>query len=286
MGLDASVMCNCFRLGLTSLPPVPGEWLHIQEDGYFGLRPEYDSDERFAEVYEWQQTCCEHPDMRYASEHIANWAGYRLFQQALGRVGWERFPVLRQELPQANGGQTAAPMAALALRELDEFRRVSSVGSNVCLVDSVTGDVIQEHVAAYQGRFILGGRSGVDFRLDGLGFYIRDRHTEAEVFRATRFRQTILDPESDPYGPEPSLVRFEDLDTGRTFEGRIAVSGKAIPWPDGRMQDDQGRYRFDRPAVLHVEVRAERSTDYEYILGPLERAFRASVETGNPVRWG
>jgi hypothetical protein len=169
---------------------------------------------------------------------------------------------------------------------LEEFRRVSSVGSNVCLVDSVTGEVIQEHVAAYQGRFILGGRSGLDAGLDSLGFFIRDNQTEAEVFRAIRFRQTILDPESDPYGPEPSLVRFEDLETGRTFEGRIAVSGKAIPWPDGRMQDDQRRYRFDRPARFHVKVRAERSTDYEYILGPLERVFRASVETGNPVRWG
>jgi hypothetical protein len=286
MGLDASVMCNCFRLGRTSEPPVPREWLHIDNDGYWSLKPEHDSDDLWYKVYEWEQTCCEHPEMEYASEHIANWAGYRLFQQALGRVGWERFPVLDHELPHSNGGQTEAPMAALALRELDEFRRVGDVGANVCLVDTATGSVIQRWIAGYHGRFILGGRSGLDAGFDESGFFIRDNQTEAEFFRATRFRQTILDPDSDPYGPKPSLVRFEDLETGRTFECRVAVSGKAIPWPDGRMQDDKGRYRFDRPAELHVEVRAERSTDYEYILGPLERVFRASVETGNPVRWG
>src|SRR5262249_32909009 len=162
-------------------------------------------------------------------------------------------------------------------RELEEFRRVRGVGSNVCLVDSVTGEVIQEHVAVYHGRFILGGRSGSDAGLDGLSFYIRDRHTEAEVFRAIRLRQTVLDPDRDRYGPERSVVRFEDLDTGRTFECRIAVSGKAIPWTDGRMQDDKGRYRFEDPSELHVEVGAERSTDYEYIVEPLIKVFRASV---------
>src|SRR5579875_1713147 len=251
MGLDASVMCYCFRLGRTSEPPVPREWLHIDNDGYWSLKPEHDSDDLFYKVYEWEQTCCEHPEMRYASEHIANWAGYRLFQQALGRVGWERFPVFDHELPHANGGQMEAVTAALALRELDEFRRVTDVGSNVCLVDTATGEVIQEHVAVYEGRFILSGQSGLHAGLDRTGFFIRDHGTKAELFRATRFRQTILDPDSDPYGPEPSLVRFEDLDTGRTVECRIAVCGKAISWPDGRMQDDKGRYGFDRPAELH-----------------------------------
>lgn len=131
MGLDASVMCNCFRLGWTSEPPVPREWLHIDSDGYWSLKPEHDSIELFYKVYEWEQTCCEHPEMEYASEPISTWTGYRLFQQALGRVGWEQFPVLDHELPHANGGQTEAAMAALALRELDEFRRVGGVGSNV-----------------------------------------------------------------------------------------------------------------------------------------------------------
>lgn len=157
MGLDASVMCNCFRLGRTSEPPVPREWLYIDEDGYFGLRPEHDSDDLFYKVYEWEQTCCQHPEMRYAWERISNWPGYRLFQQALGRVGRERFPVLAHELPQANGGQTAAPMAALALRGLDEFRMADDVGTNVCLVDTATGEVIQRWIAGYRGRFIADG---------------------------------------------------------------------------------------------------------------------------------
>jgi hypothetical protein len=112
MGLDASVLCNCFRLGRTSEPPVPRDWLHIDREGYLELKPEHDSDASFHEVYEWMQTCCDHPDMRYVSEFIANWAGFRLFQQALSKSGWDRFPVLRRELPEVNGGLTIARYAA------------------------------------------------------------------------------------------------------------------------------------------------------------------------------
>src|SRR4051794_28231436 len=108
MGLDASVMCNCFRLGLTTEPPVARDWLQIDEEGYLGLKPENDSDEAYYRFHGWEQTCCEHPGMRFARESIANWAGFRLFQQALDHVGWDRFPVLRQELPEANGGKTEA----------------------------------------------------------------------------------------------------------------------------------------------------------------------------------
>ena len=79
---------------------------------------------------------------------------------------------------------------------------------------------------------------------------------------------------------------YADLGSGREFECRFAVPGGTIPWPDGRMQDDRGRCRFRYPEALHVEIRAVRSSDFEFILGPLERIFRASVETGNPVRWG
>jgi hypothetical protein len=158
------------------------------------------------------------------------------------------------------------------------------VGVNICLTDTATGEVVMEHVGAYDGVFIMDGRAGLDAGFDSTGFFIRDRG--AELFRAVRFRQTLLDPHAYMHGSEPGRVVFLDLDSGRTFESRTAVPGKMIPWPDGRMQDDQGRCNFEHPPELHVEDRPERSSDYEYILGPLERVFRESVETGNPVRWG
>ena len=181
MGLDASVMCDCFRSGLTTEPPVPRDWLHVDEEGYLNLKPGHDSDGAFAEVYDWMQTCCEHPDMRYASEFIANWAGYRLFQQALAEAGWDKFPVLHGELPEANGGMTGAAGAALALGELALFRSLGEIGSNPCLVDTATGEVIQEHVAGYGGVFILDGDSGLEAGFDGRRLLHQDGRGQART---------------------------------------------------------------------------------------------------------
>ena len=375
MGLDASVMCPCFARGLTTEPPVPRDWLEVDEEGYLNVKPECEDGKAWAKVYGWKQTCCEHPEMCYAWEPIANWGGYRLFQEALGRVGWERFPVLRAELPNTNDGKTEADRSALALAELGAFRAAGAIGSNVgwerfpvlraelpntndgkteadrsalalaelgafraagaigsnvgwerfpvlraelpntndgkteadrsalalaelgafraagaigsnvCLVDSTTGETLYEHVASYGGVFTLDGRARVDLGFDEAGFFVRERDGGAELFRAIRFRQTLLDPDREPYGPEPGRVAFLDLDSGRTFECRTAVSGHEIPWPDGRMQDDRGKVRLDHPPELHVESRPERASDYEYAAEPLAKVFRASVATGNPVRW-
>jgi hypothetical protein len=32
MGLDATVMCNCFKTKTTSPPPFPREWIEIADD--------------------------------------------------------------------------------------------------------------------------------------------------------------------------------------------------------------------------------------------------------------
>lgn len=285
MGLDATVMCNCYRDGRTSEPPVPRDWLEIDAEGYLNLKTEHDSDERFIEVHHWMETCCAHPGMRAAWERISNWSGYRLFQEAIGKIGWDRFPVLERELPRANGGLTASSASVAALGEIELFRRSGDVGEAVGLFDTSSGEMLQTAVAAYDGVFIMSGKSGLIAGIDPLGFFIRRHDTGVELFRAMRFTQTLLAPESYMPGPEAGRVVFQSLETDRRFECRIAVDGRQIPWPDGRMEDDRGRCRFDHPTQLHVDRRPERSSDYEYILKPLEIVFRASAETGNPVRW-
>ncbi len=281
MGLDASVMCGCFAKGLTTDPPFPREWLRVDEEGYMHVVPDHD---RLAFSI-WIQSCCPHPRFDYAWEHIANWSGFRLFQDAMERAGWERFPTLRAELPEVNGGLALPSASALALQELEEFRGLGALGTNACLVDSTTGEALYEHIGPYEGIFILDGRTGVDVGVGEFTFFIRDRETGVDLFRSARFRQTLLDHDLHPYDDEPGRVEYFDPDTGEKYTGRTAVSGEAIPWPDGRMQDDRHRVRFDHPAGLHVEAREIRPGDFAPILDPLARVFRASVETGNPVRW-
>jgi hypothetical protein len=76
-----------------------------------------------------------------------------------------------------------------------------------------------------------------------------------------------------------------DLDMGEKFVCETAVGGNSIPWPDGRMQDDEGRWRSEYPSEFHVEIRNVNSSDFDYILEALTDVFQASVGIGNPVRW-
>jgi hypothetical protein len=36
---------------------------------------------------------------------------------------------------------------------------------------------------------------------------------------------------------------------------------------------------------MHTEERKLSASDFRYILEPLAEIFKASIETGNPVRW-
>jgi hypothetical protein len=128
MGLDATVMCNCWKLGLTSEPPFPRDCLELDQEGYVNLRPEFDNKSYWSPFWEWTQKCCAHKGMDYASEHISNWSGYRLFQEALERAGCELFPALCAELPNSNGGQTGSAQSKLAVAELERFKQLPSLG--------------------------------------------------------------------------------------------------------------------------------------------------------------
>src|SRR5260370_16920346 len=139
MGLDATVSCNCFKQGRTTPPPIPQDWLYLDDEGYWSCRPGHEAEHSWPELYRWKQKCCEHEGMNYASERISNWAGYRLFQEALEKVGWENFPTLQRELPNANGGRMFPESAKQALLELDRFRQFREIVMNALLIDTRTG---------------------------------------------------------------------------------------------------------------------------------------------------
>lgn len=283
MGLDATVMCNCYRDGKTSPPPFPREWLELDEEGYLNLKKEHDSNENWSQFYQWEQDCCAHQQMEYADERIGNWSSYRLFQQALEEVGWEHFPVLREQLPSGNGGQMPSAKCAEALRELDYLTSQETIAVKTVLANSQTGEQIWEHISAYDGVMILSGSSGYNAGISEFEFFAIDSDTGEDRFRAVSLRQFRRDGKK--VTGHGDAVCWQNLDTGEVFESGIAIAGKAIPWEDGSWTNAQNQHRFEYPEELHVERRPWLVSDLDYVITALRSVFQASVETGNPVRW-
>lgn len=253
MGLGAYVRCRCWQDGLAT-PPFDAPVV-IDDEGYLDIEVPWEGNQDLYSAFlEWQAHGCPHKEMEAASEHIANWSGYRRFTDALERVGWEHFPMLWVELPESNGGNVPAPAAADALVELSRFAELPSIGTNARLVDEDTGAQLWSSVPSYDGVFAMGPDYSMGVDLDG--FFVRE--SAGEVFRANRFRQRDVD----------GGVEFDD-GTRRVVVSRQPLSADLEVVPD-------------RLAVI---VGDELPSDYDYIVGPLTRIFRASVETGNPVMW-
>ena len=287
MGLEASVMCTCYAEGKSAPFPFP-ERLIMNADGFPDLLPAPGADPEgdMRLLATWMADACEHPGMTLARAYVSNWADYRAFLNALESAGAERFPTLLRELPPEDTvGVMLSEAAAATLSELDAFAALEQVGSNIFVVDADTGDKLYAYVPEYEGIFIWDGRHGHNVGVDAEGLFIVDIWELLRVvFRARRVEQRLLEPaltESTGDG----LIEYIDLDTGRRIECKTAIPGKEIPWPDGRMRNDEGRFRLDYPRHIGVEERPLTPTDFETITAALRQVMQAAVTTGNPVRW-
>lgn len=286
MGLEASVMCTCYAEGKTTPCPFPDRFF-INEAGFPDLRPDPDADpERDLEAFvNWLQHACAHPGMQAARVYVSNWADYNAFINALETSAPEKFPTLLRELPDDNGGLMPASAAPAALRELAAFERMEEVGSNIFVVDGGTGDKLYAYVPDYGGIFIWDGRHGHNVGVDEDGLFIVDVwELSRVVFRSRRCEQHLHEAHLTESGGD-GRVEYIDLDSGRRFECKTAIPGKEIPWPDGRMRNDEGRFRLEYPRLLLVEELALTPAYFENIVAALRRAFEAAQDTGNPVRW-
>ena len=283
MGLDANVMCNCWRDGKTSAPPVPRDWLEMDDEGYLSVKREYRLDVSLSDIFAWEHSCCPHEGMELARERISNWPGVRLFQQVLSTQGQKQFPMLISELPSANGGLTDSVASARALEELDQFEATERLGEKTVLLDSETGEIAVERVEAYEGFFMLSGGPGYSVSLGKTHLEASQAQGGQVIFRSKRLRQFRKD--GAPVQESRNEVVWQDLDSGAVLDPAPALSGPEIPWENGEWRNELGEYRFSYPALMHVEIRPWMPADFNYILEPLRIVFSASVESGNPVRW-
>lgn len=260
----------------------------MNADGFPDLRPVPDADPEadLRMLATWMADACPHPGMTAARAYVSNWADYRAFRAALDAAGTGQFPTLERELPPEDiVGVMPAAAAPAALEELDRFAALEQVGSNIFVVDADSGDKLYAYVPEYDGIFIWDGRHGHNIGVDAGGLFVVDAWEMARVvFRARRIEQRLLEP-AITEATGDGRIEFVDLDSGRHIETRTAIPGKEIPWPDGRMRNDEGRFRLHYPARIAVEERPLTPADFATITDALRLVLRAAVDTGNPVRW-
>jgi len=273
MGLDASVMCTCYKLGKTTPCPFPDDF-YIDDDGFPAVRIlATDLDSKSDEFDGWLAACCPHPYMDFSTTYIADWNDYRAFVDALEQIGWEYFPTLHQQLPAENHGLLSADAAARALDELTFFKSQNGV-SKTFLVNTATKEIILATSESEQGMFSWDGRTGFRLGYDEQGFFIRDVwDLNRELFRAMRIEQQQLASEELDRADQ---FEFTDLDTGKTF---ISTTPVRI------FKRAEFGTTQEYPQQMHVEQRMVDVNYFAYILEPLTQILTVAVETGNPVRW-
>lgn len=273
MGLDASVMCTCYKQGKTTPCPFTDDF-YIDADGFPSVRVTLaDPDSKSDDFDEWLSSCCPHPYMDMADTYIADWNDYQAFRTALEQIGWEHFPTLQKQLPTENHGLTPAADAALALEELDYFKSQHGV-SKTFLVNTATNEIIPATSQSEEGMFTWDGRTGLRLGFDQNGFFVRDVwEFNRELFRAIRLEQKHL-----PSGElgQPDRFEFTDLHTGKQFVSTTPVRVfKRAEF--GTTQD--------YPRHMHTEQRLVDTAYFAALLTPLTHILTVAVETGNPVRW-
>jgi hypothetical protein len=274
MGITASVMCNCYRDGKTTPCPYPHEFIadpHEFPTLEWQSQPdEITTRKAYAELHEWLLTCCEHPNMNAALEFIASWKSYQTFSDLLDTLDKEHFPHLNVHLPDGEDGITPPEVAPLILEEIQRFEQMQSKMTQAVLVDSERDDVISMGSQVLNGTLAMDRVSGFDIGFTEEGFFVRDRwELNRVVFSAKRLEQRLL-------RPEEMQVEYVDLESGRSFVCNTPF-GKAFTGEDGlpRMY-----LQF-----FQIEQRPLSENRFAYILEPLKRVCKASIETNNPIRW-
>jgi hypothetical protein len=273
MGLDAIVLCNCWRDGCVRPPPVSRELIRV-EASHLVLTLPYEGNEELTDAFErWKNAddLCEHGTLAAAAEWISNWGGVGSLRRAFESVGALHLPTLVGLLPTVNGGEVTPAEAQRALDEIPVFReRCRQVVWE--LVDELSAEPVARDLPA-EGRHLMSG-GGDPFVLCGgpMGLYFLRAPSSpggaypvgAEApaeFCSAHFEQVTTE--------DGALYR--DLASGATFHSRHVLG------PRGAAGSLPGRYV--------VGERVMTAADFVDILGRLQTVLRGSVETGNSLYW-
>jgi hypothetical protein len=284
MGLEASVMCTCYADGKTRPFPLDGTFF-INEQGFPDLMAKNLGEDERRIFYHWLRTACEHPGMIQGAVYISSWPDYAALLLAFEAVGWDDFPQLDSEMPSQEPSVTPAAAVPAMREELARFRALPTVGEKIFVIDAETGDRMYARIPEHGNTFIWDGESGLNIGVDHDGIFFTDAWDGDKVlFRSHHLEQELLEPELTDQRL-PGRVLYTDIETGRTFECKTPIPGGEIPWPDGRMRDDEERFRLHYPRQVAMQIQPVTPEYFAPLLDQIDAILQISEATGNPVRW-
>lgn len=280
MGLDAYVLCNCYKERRIKQPPVVFDKILFEENDYYLDMPYKGNEDLHDKFDEWKKTACDHPDFRIADEWISNWFQCSRFKRALERIGSDYFPTLISEWPKANGGEMSSEKARIALKELDTLYSTVSKIEGTFLVDYESGNELYGSIEGNVDEFAWLGKEKMIYGLCEEGFFVLDSDRKHKFFSSKNFTQKarkklmplIVKRFQRPKGKDVQTeyeVIFTDLASEERFKCNHPITD----------------YNKSIPRRLHIVKRKLNQCDFKQITQALTNVFKASVDTGNPVAW-
>ena len=276
MSYSAFVICNCFKEGKTTEPPHK-EFLKFDDDGLYLDVPieiwEKDEERTFqmeSDFEEWKRTSCEHEDMELAYEHLSNESGMGAFKKIIQQLGGKnKFPVLTNYLPIANGGILPSEFSQLALNELELIEQANISEKRINLIEKSTGELLATtDLESYSifSFFDVNKRYGIDKN----GFFILEIETKNDenvayvMFRSNNFIQKRVSQET---------IKFTDKETGKHY-----FSTHEIKPFYSEVKSDILEFSLEFETVKVADY-------YKFMIEPLKILTKASIASGNPIHW-
>lgn len=276
MSYSAYVICNCYKDGKTKEPPHR-EFLRFDEDGLYLDIPnelwEKDEEKVYqmdADFDEWKRTACEHEEMELAGEYLSIISGMGAFRHIVSELGGKnKFPILTEYLPTANGGILPSEFAQQTLDELLLLENEHTTEEKVVLTEKSTGNLKASVSSDTYWFFVFTAYNKNTYGIDKDGFFIlenvkdKDEELSYIMFRSNNFIQQTISKD---------LYKFIDIPSGESYDCSVKLH------PNEEEATDE--YEF--------EVKIERvgiASEYEYMIKPLKRLAKASILSGNPIQW-
>ena len=207
--------------------------------------------------------------MNICNERLANAGGMGKFNSLLSRLGKDRYPILIEHLPVANCGMLDMEYVVAFQSELETLKRETKEEQQIVLRGTKSKKGIYSLSSESETAVVFALYDKMSFTLSAEGFQIiKTRNFFGIIFSSKVFSSKKFTLEKVSNGK----YLYTDTLTKKAFESPLKL--------------DYDEEKEDTPYECEVvRITTTLANEYSYIIEPLLRLTKASIETQNPIIW-